>query len=62
MDSANINTQKFGTIIQSSEKTKEQSNWCDRIVVIGSTIVNNTINDFLIGKPVFLWSDYIWSG
>jgi uncharacterized protein (DUF4213/DUF364 family) len=55
MDAANVNTQKFGVAIQSPEKTKEHLAWCDLIVVTGSTIVNNTINDFLVGKPVIFY-------
>lgn len=55
MDYANINTEKFGMIVQSPQKTQEHINWCDLIVVTGSTIVNNTINDFLVGKPVLFY-------
>ena len=55
MDYANINSEKFGVIIQSPEKTKEHLDWCDLIVVTGSTIVNDTINDFLINKPVIFY-------
>ena len=55
MDYANINSEKFGVVIQSPEKTKEHVDWCDLIVVTGSTIVNNTISDFLINKPVIFY-------
>jgi hypothetical protein len=55
MDYANINSEKFGVVIQSPEKTKEHLDWCDLIVVTGSTIVNETINDFLTGKPVIFY-------
>jgi hypothetical protein len=55
MDSANIDSEKFGTIIQSPQKTRDHLDWCDLIVVTGSTIVNDTINDFLIGKPVIFY-------
>jgi hypothetical protein len=55
VDYANINSEKFGVIIQSPAKTKEHLDWCDLIVVTGSTIVNNTINDFLIHKPVIFY-------
>jgi hypothetical protein len=55
MDYANINSEKFGVVIQSPEKTKEYLDWCDLIVVTGSTIVNETINDFLTGKLVIFY-------
>jgi uncharacterized protein (DUF4213/DUF364 family) len=55
MDYANINSEKFGVVIQSPEKTKEHLEWCDLIIVTGSTIVNNTINDFLTDKPVIFY-------
>jgi hypothetical protein len=55
MDAANINSEKFGTVIRSPQMTGEHINWCDLIVVTGSTIVNDTIKDFLIGKPVIFY-------
>jgi len=55
MDFANINSEKYGVTIQSPEKTKEHLDWCDLIIVTGSTIVNNTINDFLTNKPVIFY-------
>jgi uncharacterized protein (DUF4213/DUF364 family) len=51
MDHANFNSEKLGVIIQSPQKTGEHLDWCDLIVVTGSTIVNNTIGDFLTDKP-----------
>jgi uncharacterized protein (DUF4213/DUF364 family) len=55
MDSANINSEKFGVVIQSPEKTREHLDWCDIALVTGSTIVNETINDFMINKPVIFY-------
>jgi uncharacterized protein (DUF4213/DUF364 family) len=55
MDYANINAEKFGIVIQSPEKTREHLDWCDIAVVTGSTIVNGTITDFLINKPVIFY-------
>ncbi|MDD5435802.1 MAG: DUF364 domain-containing protein [Nitrospira sp.] len=55
MDYANINSEKFGTVIQSPQKTKEHLDWCDLIIVTGSTIVNETIVDFLTNKPVVFY-------
>jgi len=55
MDYANINAEKFGVIIQSPQKTKEHLDWCDIALVTGSTIVNDTITNFLIDKPVIFY-------
>ena len=52
MDEDNIGTEKFGVIIQSPEKTGENLDWCDVALVTGTTIVNNTIDQFRISKPV----------
>jgi hypothetical protein len=55
MDHANINKEKFGTVIQDPAKTQEHLDWCDIAVVTGSTIVNGTLPDFLTGKPVIFY-------
>jgi uncharacterized protein (DUF4213/DUF364 family) len=55
MDYANIDTEKFGVTVQSPQKTKEHLDWCQVAVVTGSTIVNGTIVDFLINKPVIFY-------
>jgi uncharacterized protein (DUF4213/DUF364 family) len=60
MDYANINSEKFGVVIQSPEKTREHLDWCDLIIVTGSTIVNGTITDFLINKPVIFYGVTIY--
>ena len=51
----NIGTEKFGTIICSPEKTQEHLNWCDIALVTGTTIVNNTIDQFRMSKPVIFY-------
>ena len=55
MDYANINSEKFGVVIQSPQKTREHLDWCDIALVTGSTIVNDTIKDFMINKPVIFY-------
>ncbi len=51
----NIGTEKFGTIISSPEKTQENLNWCDIALVTGTTVVNNTIDQFRTSKPVIFY-------
>jgi len=48
----NIGTKKFGTMIHSPEKTQEHLEWCDVALVTGTTMVNNTIDQFRMSKPV----------
>jgi uncharacterized protein (DUF4213/DUF364 family) len=55
MDHANINAEKFGAVVQGPQKTGEHLGWCDVAVVTGSTIVNGTITDFLVKKPVVFY-------
>ncbi len=55
MDHANINTEKYGLTVQSPLKTREHVEWCDLIISTGSTVVNDTINDFLVGKPAIFY-------
>ena len=55
MDHANINMEKYGLAVQSPQKTREHVEWCNLIVATGSTLVNNTIGDFLVGKPAIFY-------
>ena len=55
MDCANIDSRKFGTVIQGPQKTREHLDWCDIALVTGSTIVNDTIGDFIDTKPVIFY-------
>jgi hypothetical protein len=52
LDEANIGTRKFGVMINGPEKTQENLNWCDIAMVTGTTVVNGTIGQFIIAKPV----------
>jgi hypothetical protein len=54
-DEANIGTQKFGVIIQSPHKAQQNIEWCDLMVVTGSTAVNNTLQEFAGKKPVIFY-------
>lgn len=52
MDQANIGSEKFGAVIEGPESAPEHLEWCDIAVVTGTTIVNDTIGQFRIAKPV----------
>jgi hypothetical protein len=55
MDQANIGTEKFGCTIYGPQMTEENLEWCDVALVTGTTIVNNTIDQFMISKPVIYY-------
>lgn len=55
MDEANIGQEKFGVTIDDPGRTEENLEWCDIALVTGTTIVNDTIDQFLIAKPVIFY-------
>jgi hypothetical protein len=55
MDQANIGTEKFGIVIRGPNKTGENLDWCDIALVTGTTVVNGTIDQFMIRKPVIFY-------
>jgi hypothetical protein len=55
LDKANIGTEKFGIVIRGPDKTGENLDWCDVALVTGTTVVNDTIDQFVISKPVIFY-------
>ena len=55
MNRDNIGQEKFGVMIHGPEKTPEHLNWCDIALITGTTIVNDTFNQFGISKPVIFY-------
>jgi uncharacterized protein (DUF4213/DUF364 family) len=55
LDEANIGQERFGVKIDDPGRTAENLDWCDIALVTGTTIVNDTINQFLIDKPVIFY-------
>jgi hypothetical protein len=55
MDQENIGREKFGVVIDGPDKTKENLDWCNIAVVTGTTVVNDTIEQFGITKPVVFY-------
>ncbi len=55
MDQDNIGQEKFGVRIDDPSQTEENLKWCDIAVVTGTTIVNDTIDQFQIAKPVIFY-------
>ena len=55
LDENNIGKEKFGVLIQDPAHAQEHSEWCDLLVVTGSTAVNGTMTDFVGKKPVIFY-------
>lgn len=55
LDEANIGTKKYGIMVQSPREVQENIEWCDLMVVTGSTAVNNTIQEYVGKKPVIFY-------
>jgi hypothetical protein len=55
LDKANIGTEKYGTVIGGPDKTGENLDWCDVALVTGTTVVNDTIDQFIIAKPIIFY-------
>lgn len=57
LDKDNINTVKYGVMVEDGMKdTEDLLKWCDVIVATGSTIANNTITSFFVdNKPTIFF-------
>jgi len=55
MDHDNIGKEKFGVVIHSPAETQNNLNWCDIVMATGTTIVNDTFNQFRLSKPVIFY-------
>ena len=59
MDPENIGSRKFEVNIESPEATDEAVGWADLLLVTGTTLVNDTIGQFLGGKPIIFYGTTI---
>lgn len=56
LDKDNIGKDFFSVTIEPEEQTEDGVNWCDMIFATGSTIVNNSISNFIdADKPVVFY-------
>ena len=55
LDEANIGQEKFGVNIDDPSRTKANLEWGDIALVTGTTIVNDTVEQFLGAKPVIFY-------
>ena len=55
IDPDNIGKGRFGIPIEGPDKARDNLLWCDVALVTGTTIVNNTIGEFLTEKPTIFY-------
>lgn len=55
LDEDNIGTVKFGVPIEGPEKTRANIEWCDAVLVTGSTLANASVIELLSGKPTIFF-------
>lgn len=59
LDPDNIDSIRFNTLIEGPEATDEVIHWADVLLVTGTTLVNETIDQFLDKKPVIFYGTTI---
>jgi hypothetical protein len=55
LDPDNIGRERFGIRIEGADRTQTNLIWCDVALVTGTTIVNDTISEFLTDKPTIFY-------
>jgi len=59
LDADNIGTRRFNTLIEGPEAANEIIKWADLLLVTGTAVVNETIDQFLGKKPVIFYGTTI---
>jgi hypothetical protein len=59
LDPENIGQKKQGVLIEGPEATEDAVNWCDLLLVTGTTVANGSIELFLNRKPVLFYGTTI---
>jgi len=59
LDADNIGTRRFNIVIEGPEAINELIKWADLLLVTGTTVVNETIDQFLGKKPVIFYGTTI---
>lgn len=59
LDPGNIGAKLAGITIEESEATEDAVQWADVLLVTGLTLVNGTIESFLVNKPVIFYGTTI---
>lgn len=59
LDPDNIGQTKRGVLVEGGEATQDAIEWCDLLLVTGTTLANSSIDLFLTDKPVLFYGTTI---
>ncbi len=59
LDPDNVGQVKRGVLVEGGDATREAIDWCDLLLVTGTTLANSTIDMFLTDKPVLFYGTTI---
>jgi hypothetical protein len=59
LDPDNLGNTKFGVPVEGPETASDAVAWAELLLVTGTTLVNDTIGDFLLDKPVLFYGTTI---
>ena len=60
LDKDKIGDTRFGVLVEDGVKDRDDVlDWCDVVISTGSTVVNGTLGDYMIGKPVLFYGTTI---
>lgn len=62
LDPDNVGQIKRGVLVEGGDATQDALNWCDLLLVTGTTLANSTIDMFLTDKPVLFYGTTISGG
>jgi hypothetical protein len=62
LDPDNIGQTKRGVLVEGGDATKDAIEWCDILLVTGTTLANSSIDLFLTDKPVLFYGTTIAGG
>lgn len=62
LDPDNVGQTKRGVFVEGAEATGEAIDWCDLLLVTGTTLANDSIGHFLTDKPVLFYGTTISGG
>ena len=62
LDPDNVGKTKRGVLVEGGDATQDAVNWCDLLLVTGTTLANSSIDLFLTDKPVLFYGTTISGG
>ncbi|NDV19878.1 hypothetical protein GO013_10640 [Pseudodesulfovibrio sp. JC047] len=62
LDPDNIGQTKRGVLVEGGDATADAIDWCDMLLVTGTTLANSSIDQFLTDKPILFYGTTISGG